>query len=122
MIDQSIACSKEYMEQFLFGMLIKAGINKVMRYHSDFYHDAIKIKEWNEEKNLVDQQNQDGKNIYWSVGDCGTHIDMLSSPENRSWMESYSRYDHYRIVFSEQSWGGLSAELECINDLHSLEG
>ncbi len=50
--------------QYIFGELMRVAIPIVEAYHSDFYHDAIKVRE---NFNLTNT-------FFYYVGKCGTYL------------------------------------------------
>jgi hypothetical protein len=72
-------------------------------YHDDLnVHDLAFLNRMNTTKSLVEQQSENEERIFWSVGDCGTHIGMMHEASQRVWMQidSYAKYNHYQVWFS----------------------
>lgn len=82
---------KDTVIPHLFGKLVSLTDNLVTSYRSDLFHDAMFLQEY--------FWKDDVKVIYWSVGDCGTHIcHSYASIDEVPHVLVYTQYRHYKIT------------------------
>jgi hypothetical protein len=85
---------------------------------ADMYHKAVPLIESYPSDLCIDytylckyieESATTGKPIYWSVGQCGTHIGF--EPIWRD-LESYEKYSHHKITSHVDKYGRLQTTLE----------
>ena len=80
----------------IFGSMLKMSQHRVESWHGDLFHDATILHGFSD-------RMKHGTVVLWSVGDCGTHLDVnlegVEEGYEPPWIKanSYRTYIHFRF-------------------------